>query len=238
MATQGDRGSLSVGGLRRLRWLGVVGIGLAALLLAVAVVQWRQLSMLQQSVRSADDYVVLQVYQAQTEYLRLREAWKSAIDEGAEPDVDRLKLRYDIWISRVELLHNPRTRALLAPQHGFDDTLRAIDGFIARADLMLGPDAAPPTRDALATLLEPLEALDPGLHGMMLDAGHHVIGQMAGRNQAVRQHNRIGIGLTVFLSALTLAFAVIAYQQLRRLQQRREELEELAASLRLARQDA
>lgn len=238
MATEVDRGDLNAARTRRIPWLGLVGVGLAALLLAVAIVQWRQLSMLRQNVRSADDYVVLQVYQAQTEYLRLRETWQSVVGDARPDGVDQLRLRYEIWISRVELLHNPRTRALLSPHPGFDETLRAVDGFVARADQLLGPGVAPPDKGALAALLPALAALDPGLHSMVLDAGHHVIAQMAGRNQTVREHNRIGIGLTLFLSALTLAFAVIAYQQLRRLQQRREELEALAASLRLARQDA
>jgi signal transduction histidine kinase/CheY-like chemotaxis protein len=61
---------------------------------------------------------------------------------------------------------------------------------------------------------------------------------MAQRNMAVRQHNRIGIGLTLFLSALTLAFALVALRQLRQLEERRGALEGLAADLRVARRDA
>ena len=73
---------------------------------------------------------------------------------------------------------------------------------------------------------------------MSLRAAHHVGDQIARRNAAVRQHNQVGIALTVFLSALTLAFALLALRQMRQLDQRRASLEELAASLREARREA
>jgi two-component system, sensor histidine kinase len=86
MAAQNDRsavaatadGAPSTGfGLAR-TWLGPVGLGLVLALLAVAVLQWRQYGLVRQAMESGDDYVVLMVYQAETEYLRLREEWLRA----------------------------------------------------------------------------------------------------------------------------------------------------------------
>ncbi|MDP1533378.1 MAG: histidine kinase dimerization/phospho-acceptor domain-containing protein, partial [Rubrivivax sp.] len=230
-----------IASIRRWRtsWLGAIGAALALALIAVAVVQGRQFNLLTQAVSDADDYVVLHVYQAETEYLRLREQWLLALDDSQPLARDALQLRYDIWVSRVDLLHNDSTHRLLADQPQFEQTLARIDAFIAAADRLLGsrPIAAL-DRPALRALHPELQALGPAVHSMMLGASHHVTMQVSERNQAVRRHNQIGIMLTVFLSALTLAFALIALRQVRLLEQRRLGLEELATNLRQARRDA
>jgi two-component system, sensor histidine kinase len=56
--------------------------------------------------------------------------------------------------------------------------------------------------------------------------------------QALQQHTSVAIGVTLFLSALTLGFALIAARQMRQLDQRRVIVEDLAAKLRQARSDA
>jgi hypothetical protein len=245
MAVADDRGSLgasparSAASARRTSWLGITGIGLATLLVAVSAVQWRQLTLLEQSVSSGDDYVVLQIYQAESEYLRLREQWVRALDDRRAIDAQALLLRYEIWLSRVDLLHNDSTARLLAAQPEFRPTLQRLEAFVARANPVFDrADSEPPNRAALAALTPELVSLGPPLHTLTLDVAHRVSLQMAQRNLAVRQHNRIGIGLTLFLSALTLAFALVALRQLRQLEDRRLTLEGLTADLRLARRDA
>jgi signal transduction histidine kinase/DNA-binding response OmpR family regulator len=225
--------------VRRTSWLGITAIGLATLLMAVSAVQWRQLTLLEQSVSSGDDYVVLQIYQAESEYLRLREQWMRALDDRQPLDAEPLRLRYEIWLSRVDLLHNDSTGRLLALQPDFHATLERIEVFVARANPVFDlPERAAPNRAALAALTPELVSLGAPLHTLTLDVAHGVSLQMAQRNMAVRQHNRIGIGLTLFLSALTLAFALVALRQLRQLEERRGALEGLAADLRVARRDA
>jgi len=241
MAAENDRSPLGpVHGRRwRATWLSVIGAGLALALLAVALVQGRQATLLNQTVQIGDDYIVLTVYQAETEYLRLRNQWARASDPRFALDRQTLQLRYDIWVSRVGLLHNERTLRVLANQPEYRETLAKIDAFVARADRLLGEKADQPLTPAALESLEPeLATLGEPLHGMSLRAAHRVGEQMSERNLAVRQHNQIGIGLTVFLSALTLAFALLALRQMRQLEQRRAALEDLAASLRLARRDA
>ena len=61
MAAADDRGAL----VRSRRWrasgLGVTGLGLVLVLLAVALVQGRQVALLNERLRSGDDNVVLMV---------------------------------------------------------------------------------------------------------------------------------------------------------------------------------
>ncbi len=214
-----------------------IAFGLALALVAVALLQWRQLGLLREAVRSNDDNIVLQVYQAEIEYLQLRELWPDAGRRAALVTPEELRLRYEIWVSRVELLRLEPTRRMLGDRPDFAQTLEAADRFIARADLWF-TDAAPPAFDDLAPLRPELEALGPPLHSVVLDAGHHVALQMAARNQAVERHNRFGFALTLFLSALILVFGTVVARQLRAARRQRAELELLAERLRVARHEA
>lgn len=222
----------------RFSWLGLVGFGLLVALLSVALVQARQFSLLREAMRSGDDYAVLSVYQAEIEYLRLRESWRHAVDVPAQQDVQALKLRYEIFVSRLRLLQSDRARSRLAENPAHLDTLTALERFVLRADPELGEQGRGPSPGFLADAWPELEALGAPVHGLSLSAAHRTAEKVEERNLAVRQQNQLGLGLTVFMSVLTLAFAYIALRQVRQLRARRLVLEQLAASLGAARREA
>ncbi|HLL11940.1 MAG TPA: ATP-binding protein, partial [Rubrivivax sp.] len=235
MATADHRGDLKP----RLSWLGLVGFGLILALLAVALVQARQFALLRHAVQTGDDYGVLTIFQAETEYLRLREQWREAANDNVPLDAAALKLRYDIWVSRVDLLHTDRTNRLIRGDDEYRTTLSQAASFIAAADRALGHQPEAELTKSFVQALQPaLESLGKAMHGMSLSAAHRVAEQMEQRAQAVRDQNQLGLALTVFLSVLTLAFAAIALRQVKQLRERRHALEELAQSLAQARRDA
>jgi len=208
-------------------------------LLAVALVQARQFTLLRQAVELGDDYVVLMVYQTEVEHLRLRQQWRQAADERVPLDEDTLRLRYDIWVSRVELLQGERTRRLIDAHDGYQQTLQEAQDFIQAADRALGATPQVPLdRAFLAAMLPALEALSAPMHELSLGASHKVAEQQALRALTVREQNQLGLALTLFLSVLTLAFAYTAMRQLRQLRERRVVLEDLTSSLRIARREA
>ncbi|MBU6258516.1 MAG: response regulator [Burkholderiales bacterium] len=223
----------------RLSWLGLVGFGLMMALLAVALVQARQFSLLRQSLASGDDYGMLSIFQAETEYLRLRDRWHHELDAQAAPDPQALRRRYAIWLTRVQALHARRARGLLDDDADYRATLERIDAFVADTRAALGERAAQPADRAFLLALQPaLEALDRPLHEMSQGASARVARLLEARARTVRAQNQLGLGLTVFLSVLTLAFAAIALRQVRQLRERRIALESLADNLRQARRDA
>ena len=247
MATENARSAIDSAGTetvtaprsRRFTLFGLMALVLALVLAAVGLVQARQFALLKQTVVYQDDYVVLSLYQVQAEYLRLREQWVRAELEGASSDRDALQLRYDIWISRVGLLHNERIARLMLGNDGYVEPLRQMNEFIARADTVLGKvNAKPVDGAALAALRPALEALAGPIHSMTLSASHHVSQQIDERNAAVRYHNRVALLLTVFLSLLVLAFGLMAMRQMRLLGERQRALVDLTAHLREARQQA
>lgn len=241
MATAEDRRALERHPQERLRysWLALTGFVLVLVLLAVALVQARQATLLRQVVQAGDDYVVLMVYQAETEQLRLRHQWQRAADDRVPLDADTLRLRYDIWVSRIELLRGADLLHLLSDPDGDQRTLQQAADFIQRADRALGPTPdVPLDRGFVSALLPQLESLTAPMHELSLGASHKVSEQLEARGIAVRQQNRLGLGLTAFLSVLTLAFAFIALRQVAQLRERRLVLEELATKLRVARREA
>jgi two-component system, sensor histidine kinase len=240
MATEDDRRAIDADTAtarrpRQLTLFGIVGLVLALALAAVALVQARQYLLLKQTVVYQDDYVVLSLYQVETEYLRLREEWLRARTQGEAFDLDALQLRYDIWVSRVGLLHNERAVRLMVGNADYQKPLEQMHAFIAAADRVLGaPRQAPVNGAALAALEPQLHAMSEPIHSMSLSAAHHVAEQIDQRNTAVRQHNQIGLMLTVFLSLLVLAFGLMAMRQMRLLGDRQRALVDLTGHLREA----
>ncbi|MGL6112591.1 MAG: histidine kinase dimerization/phospho-acceptor domain-containing protein, partial [Rubrivivax sp.] len=244
MATEDPRGALDAGTAaprpaRRLTLFGVMGVVLALALAAVALVQARQYLLLKQTVVYQDDYVALSLYQVETEYLRLREQWLRASTQGEAFDRDALQMRYDIWVSRVGLLHNERSIRMMVGNADYQQPLALMQSFIAHADRILGtPRREAANAGSLKALQPQLDALGAPIHSMSLSAAHHVAEQIAQRNNAVRRHNQVGLMLTLFLCLLVLAFGLMAMRQLRLLGERQRALVDLTGHLREARHQA
>ena len=224
------------GAMRLSVWFSITGLLLLATLLAAAFVQARQYTLLNLTVQHQDDYLALNLYQVEIEYLRLREQLRKEVDAPGSP---ALQLRYDIFVSRVALMHSDRAQRLLTYGEDAEAVMQTVDSFVRRADLYLGSDPRGPlSPQAAAALLSALETLDGPIHQLMLEASHRVAGRVTERQAQVRHHNRIGLALTAFLLAAVLLFAGIALRQMRSLEERRRRQAELADQLRDARIEA
>jgi len=170
-------------------WLGVAGLMLLATLLAAAFVQVRQHALLNQTVQDQDDFTVLSLYQLEVEYLRLREQLKLAALAPASGGHDELQLRYDIFLSRIDLLKAAKARRMLGTLASTQDTVRALEVFVSRAEVYLGRDPRAPLSQAAATALATeSERLAEPIHQMLIDATHHVAAQItARRNDGVKR---------------------------------------------------
>jgi signal transduction histidine kinase/DNA-binding NarL/FixJ family response regulator len=237
MAAADDRGGLNAVGTGR-RWgLAVIGGVLALVLGAVLLVQGRQLALAQQALRSGDGYSVLSLYQLEIEYLQLREQWRRTLDAGGQA-LRPLQLRYEIWVSRVELARAPSLLEMMANDPDYLGTLAQLDAFVAETDRLLAADQAKADPAALRAGLDALNRLAPPVHEMSLTAAHRLAERADAGNRALQQQSRLGVALSVFLFALCAVFAGLAMRQMRQLQQRRLALEDLTRRLREARREA
>jgi two-component system, sensor histidine kinase len=243
----------------RVSWWWLLGILLGLALLAVALVQARQYALLKASLQPGHDFGALTLFESETDYLRLREAWRQAAQpagsatpplstspiQTTQPelawsrDLQLLKERFDLWADRVALLREARARALFNDNDDYRRALAQMDAFVAAADRALGPQpVAEPSRAFALGLLPALEALDEPVHAVALGASHRLAYQLEKRAELVRTQNQFGLGLTVFLCLLSLAIGAAAWRQVTRLKQRRAALEELAHNLQQARLEA
>jgi signal transduction histidine kinase/ActR/RegA family two-component response regulator len=226
-------------GLPRQRALLAATIVLLALaLLAAAWVQVRQYRLLDGTTQYQDDYLQVSLHELQAEYLRLRAAVSTARSDGLRSR-EALQMRYDIFVSRVDLLAGTRAARLMPDQDEFQDAAARTRAFVARADRVLGPAPVDALDEAALQALDTeLATLDAPLHKLTLEASHVVSAQVALRNATLVNYNHVGIALTALLSVTTFGFALLALGQLRRLDERRRSLERLAGALRQAQQEA
>ncbi len=222
--------------------LTVVSAVLLCVLIAVALVQVRQFALVRQVFETHDDYSALTVYQVESEYLRLRDQWRMAADDRLSLDADAIRLRYEIWVSRVELLDSGFARRLVVLNPEDERALQLAAAFIAATDADLSAQGASPwpnlKHDFFAQRLASLSALEKPLHSMSMSAGHQVAVTAEQRAAAVHAQSVLGLALTASLSVLTLGFAYLALRQVKKLRARRLALEEATHHLQQARKEA
>lgn len=217
--------------------LGLVTLLLALILVAAAAVQGRQF-MLTERALGGEDYSSMGLYQVEIEYWRLREEWRRQLQ--LEPlDPGALQLRYDIWVSRVDLARSPALRGLLGGPAAAAQALAPLDRFIGSADPWFDVAAkAPAQREQLRSLLPMLEALAGPIRTLSIETAHEAARRTAERDEVVRSRSRLGVVLMVLLFLLTVAFVVQTIRQMRQLRDRQRQLEAMAANLEDARRRA
>lgn len=240
MAAANDHRALKAGSAANGRWLRWGALLLGALLVLVGTLQVRQFALLQQAQSAGNDYIVLTFHQFETEYLRLHHAWHARLTRGEAAAGDaELRLRYEIFISRIGLTEGPGPQRLLAAHPELKSTLMQVEAFVAEADRALGPSPTQPADEAFVQRMWPaLQALGPLLHSLSLSAASRVGEQIEQRNLALSQIGRINLALTGLLALLMLGFSAMAVRQVRQLRHRRAELEVMTGDLQQARRAA
>jgi two-component system, sensor histidine kinase len=224
---------------RGVGWFGTVGVLLALAVVVIGGLQWRQLSLLSQAVVDDGGAWVSLAYRTEAAYLRVYESWPRETTGAALPgakDAD-LARRWQTFVERVRAL---REQVGPGPDQQRVPPLPEVGAALSRSEYLiaqLGLRLEPATPRLLALRTE-IDTLGESMQAMSRRAGEFVEAQSQQRREAVAQHNRIGMALTLVLTLLTLAFAYIALRQLSRLEQRREVLEELTTSLNESRREA
>ncbi|MDD2881840.1 MAG: ATP-binding protein [Rhodoferax sp.] len=217
---------------RYLTWpaLGTVSMALVMAVLLVLQLTQRQAILAGNNLQA--DMVSTLVFQFEREFLRFRQTLDSSINSRTPPDADALSLRYDIFISRLNLLRdNPSTGDLLQLP-AYQDTLPKVDTLIASTDQALVQ--TPLEKATLVALLDGYNALGPDVQALSLSA-NSLIAKTVERQKAalLSQNNQILTLTAVQLALLLLAAASLMLWQRRQLRERLA-LEELSESLRQA----
>ena len=223
------------------RWrIAVSSMGLL-LVLALAGVAWlqaRQYEALNGTRRYQDDYLVWSLFQFETEYLKLRLSLEQAAGPSVAVDPDQVAQRYEIFVSRLNLVESEHAALVLAHHPDYQRTLTRTQDFVRWADaLPLNGALIREHPERIAEIVDRLEPLADPIRDLSLTSTHHVAEDVTQRNEIVRNQSRISLGLTAVLSAMTL-FAAVIYRQFRGLERYGDKQKALAARLIDAQREA
>ena len=201
MAAQDDRDRLTLqraarqGLVEASPWLVVAACVIVVLMGVVAWAQWRQSNLMTQAMMQRGDNLAHFLYQADIEYIRLRESWPRIDAEHDAASAQALQLRYDIFVSRIEVLRNALKDRPAGDAVDVTQALAQANAFIGRADQVLGPGRPAPDFSQLQALREPLAAMDASLRSLTMEASRIVAAHATRVSEVSRAHNRLGIGL-------------------------------------------
>ncbi|WP_442775729.1 ATP-binding protein [Sphaerotilus montanus] len=212
---------------------------LSAVFGGIGWLQTQSLALLNANVVYQGDNIVWSFFQLETESLRLGQMLHDVAEEKQAGHYEALRERYELFVSRISLVEPHRTREVMPELEMQRQVLTRLRDLVSRLDPLLGPEAPAQIDPArIRVFLPEFEALGKSVRDLSLLANQAVAETITRRNEAVRDQNRIGIGLTIFQCLMIGAFAFVVVRQVRSLEQRRSELETLALNLQEARAEA
>lgn len=149
----------------------LLGLSLTAALLAVAfaimlAVLMRQNRTVEEATRLQGDSITSLTFQLEREFLRLRSDLALTLrGRGrSQPDWETVTLRYEIFLSRVELLRDNPSTLKLRTRSEYQELMPHLEQLIADATPLLSTPA--PHSEALERLLERLYQLGPDVQAL------------------------------------------------------------------------
>jgi signal transduction histidine kinase/ActR/RegA family two-component response regulator len=217
---------------RYLLWLALGTVVMALAMAALLVFELAQKKAIQQATSLRSDSLTALVFQFEREFLRYRQALDKATASAQPIDAETLSLRYDILVSRVTLLRESPSTAVLDEKPQFKDLMPKLVTLIAKSDAVMGQ--VPLDRNQLTTLLELYNALGPDVQALTLVADSEVARLLERQSKAMLDQNALVVALTFAqLLLLLVASGALAMRQ-KRQEAERAALEQLTEELREA----
>ncbi len=197
--------------LRSKHILPLIVTGLVFAYVAIAAVQYSQYRNVEAVMRRGDVNALWSFLQLNVEYEKLDHALHQFELDPASITLDRLELRYDLFLSRFSALESGTSRTLMQEEPIYDKALSALQRFVAAGDSYFGASVdAASSLENMRLLRTELDALRETVQELSLDASR--VSAMLGdsRNAEVKRQTLLTTGLTAFQALLTflLAFAM------------------------------
>lgn len=223
----------------RPQWVVAITLLLALTLTPLGWIQWRQVRVLDDMSRNQVDAIMWQAYQLERELSRLDQALhKGRIAPG---DVDPWSLleRYEVFLSRIDLLTKIPRRDLLQKSPNFDAAQKQLELFVQTADpLFAQPEALLKQPRSLEALDRQIELLTPLLSELTRDANRAVAQFLDERNAQIQEQSHLVIGLAAAQAVVMLLFVGLLVRHIRKQQRQYQRLQKLSRELTEARDQA
>ncbi|APW38654.1 hypothetical protein RD110_16805 [Rhodoferax koreense] len=213
----------------------VVGLGLA-LVLVFACISWLQVRQFLHFSASVSGSRIQELRRAATlanEFERFERALERSVYLPNAASREALQLRYDIFVNQFMVFANGRNQPEATDHPLYRRTLETVNAFIASFDHYLGanPDreVTPGALQEMLTLSE--TTMREPIHDYMLYANQRTTLLIDEQRNEVSDHLIFTLGLTIFQSLLTVAFAMGVVQLMRQREQSRHALVRAEARL-------
>nr|WP_255497163.1 response regulator [Aquitalea sp. LB_tupeE] len=210
-------------------WL--LGILLVAALLVVGMLYQRQQSEMKRFAEQGQDNVVWVYSQLGIDYYRTLGAAKVAEATGKTADLDELQLRYNILVSRINLLREYRFAALFPNSSWYQQQIGALARLIAQTDQQLNAGDGYFDRPQAIALLQRLESVADNVRELTVGANTRLTDAANLSNQSLQDINTTVAITAALLMLVAVLIAALAWRNLRHSERRREQAEALSRKL-------
>ncbi|MEN9844807.1 MAG: hypothetical protein RLZZ612_2636 [Pseudomonadota bacterium] len=225
---------------RSRQFLSLLAISAAALAGVVAgllILQFQQIRDIEDSARLRADSVTALTFQMEREFLRFRHTVDIALKETVSArNLDDLNLRFEIFASRVALLQDNPSIALIHDREEYRQLAPDLREVVRLGDAIFGQ--VPVQWATLPQLLSLMERLGPRVQALSLASNAIMMLLIEQKQTTIKQQYETILWLTLAQLALLVVVAVALWVRHKRLLRERLALENLAADLREAHQKA
>jgi signal transduction histidine kinase/ActR/RegA family two-component response regulator len=223
----------------RRHWAVAITLLLTLTLTPLGWIQWRQVRVLDDMSRNQVDAIMWQAYQLERELSRLDQAIHKAQMNPATTDPWALLERYEVFLSRIDLLTKIPRRDLLQKSQHFTDVQSRLELFTHTADpLFADPEALVRQPLSLQVLESQIELLVPLLAELTRDANRSVSQFLDERNTQIQDQSHLVIGLAAAQALVMLLFVGLLVRHIRKQQRQYQNLQQLSRELAEARDQA
>ncbi|MFC3533138.1 response regulator [Vogesella facilis] len=220
---------------KQLWWLAVL---MTVAMCTVGGLYYKQRAVMQRVATLGEDNVVWVYTQLGIDYHRALGAARLAETTNAPEDLDELQLRYEILVSRINILAQYRFAPLFHDSAWHSTQIAALRKMIEHTDALLNAGDGSFDRQSAASFEHELDAVIEPVRELTLGSNTRLNQMALENNRAMEGLNTMVAALAALLILITAAIAVLAYRNLAASERRRQEAEQLSHKLDRARVEA
>jgi signal transduction histidine kinase/DNA-binding NarL/FixJ family response regulator len=224
---------------RRQQWVVALTTLLLLTLTPLIWIQWRQYQMLEDLAVNQVDALMWQAYQLERESDRLKLSLQATQSPTEPTDAWKLSERYEVFLSRIELLARIPRADLLTASPEYRSAMATVNGFVAyAAPIFRQPQRLIHDAALRSQMVAELSAMDAPLSELTRQANRAVAQFVDGRNHQLRQQGWLVVALATGQIAIMLLFVGLLLRHARRQRLQVAELQALSQALKTARDEA
>jgi signal transduction histidine kinase/ActR/RegA family two-component response regulator len=206
-------------------------MGSMALMLATSLFyDFQQRNYIRQTMERRYDSLTALVFQFEREFLRFRRSLETTVEQPSPDKVQELALRYDILISRLNLLFESPNVSVLESRPEFKSLILQMKSSVIPAEAMWA--TGKPQLAEMQKLLETLNSMGPDVQALSLAANSQVSYLLENQSQTMLRQSNMVIGLSSALLVLLLLSALALLLRQRSQEREHAALHALSESLR------